>query len=94
MRLPPPLIEQIARGLVRSLLEKGLIASDHPDRTREKVARLIAADLKIEDEITEEARQILVGYQGIMRDDEEMEYHRVLARVKGEVAAKRKYVLP
>lgn len=92
MRLPPPLIELLARRTVQTLIAKGVIGSDHPARTAEKVAKLIAADLAIEDQITEEARILLMEHQGTIQG-QEMEYHRLLLRVKAELAAKRGYVL-
>ena len=92
MRLPPPLIDLIARRMVQALIEKGVIASDHPEHTIEKVAHLITGDLKVEDEITEEARQILLQHQDELKG-QDMEYHRLLSKVKIELAAKRGYVL-
>lgn len=92
MRLPPQLVEGIARQLVRALAEKGVISSDHPERTIEKVARLITADLTTEDAITEEARQLLIGRQEEIRG-KDLEYHALLAKTKGQVAAQRGYVL-
>lgn len=92
MRLPPPLIELLARRTVQALIAKGVISSDHPARTAEKVAKLIAADLAVEDQITEEARLLLTEHQGAIQG-QEMEYHRLLLRVKAELAAKRGYVL-
>ena len=92
MRLPPPLIELVARRLVMGLVDKGVIASDHPEKTVDKVARLITSDLKIEDEITEEARQILLDHQDELKGHD-MEYHRLFSKVKSELAAKRGYVI-
>ncbi len=92
MRLPPPLIELVARRMVMGLVDKGVISSDHPEKTIDKVARLITADLKIEDEITEEARQILLDHQDELKG-QNMEYHRLFSKVKSELAAKRGYVI-
>jgi hypothetical protein len=92
MRLPPPLIDLIARRSVLKLIERGVISSAHPARTIERVSRLIAADLAVEDEITEEARRLLEQHQGALKG-EDVEYHRVLLKVKSELAAKRGYVL-
>ncbi len=92
MRLPPPLIELVARRVVMGLVDKGVISSDHLERTIDKVAHLITADLKIEDEITEEARQILLDHQDELKG-QDMEYHRLFSKVKSELAAKRGYVI-
>jgi hypothetical protein len=92
MRLPPPLIELIARRTVQTLVTRGIIATDHTERTIEKVSRLIAADLAVEDEITEEAREILVQHQDALKG-EDVEYHRLLMKVKSELAAKRGYII-
>lgn len=92
MRLPPPLIDLIARRLVGSLLERGVMASDHPERTIEKVVHLITADLRVEDEITEEARQVLLGYQDQIKG-KDLEYHSLMAKAKGQIAQRRGYVI-
>jgi hypothetical protein len=92
MRLPPSLIELLARRLVMNLIERGVIASDHPEKTIDKVIHLITDDLRIEDEITEEARQILLDHQDELKG-QDLEYHRLIQKVKIELAAKRGYVL-
>lgn len=92
MRLPPPLIELIARRLVLGLIERGVVASDHPEQTMDKVAHLITADLKVEDEITEEARQLLLDHQVELKG-QDMEYHALMGRAKGQLAARRGYLL-
>jgi len=92
MRLPPPLIDLVARGMVHALITRGTLSSDHPHQTVEKVARLIATDLKVEDEVTDAARLILDEHQAELRDGD-LEYSRLLTKVKCEVAAKRGYVL-
>jgi hypothetical protein len=92
MRLPPALIEIIARRLVDQLQSKGVITSDHPERTIEKVENLLVSDLKIEDQLTEEARLLLLEHQSAIREGD-MEYHKLLTRVKAELAAKRGYVI-
>ncbi len=91
MRLPPPLIDLVARALMRQLQERRVIASDHPRGTEEKIARLITDDLKIEDQLTEEARLALVEHQKEMAEGE-MEYGLLVTRVKAQLAAKRGYV--
>ncbi len=92
MRLPKPLLDILARRLVQSLTEAGVLSSEHPERTREKVARLLEADLAVEDALTEEARLLLVRHHAALKDSE-AEMHRLLARMKGELAARRGYVL-
>lgn len=92
MRLPPPLIELLARRMVMGLIERGVVASDHPERTIDKVAHLITADLKVEDEITEEARQLLLDHQVELKG-QDMEYHALMGRAKGQLAARRGYIL-
>jgi hypothetical protein len=92
MRLPQSLIEIMGRRIVRSLLDGEVIASDHPDRTAEKVARLIARDLQVEDALTEEVRTLLLDHhQAVLQGDVEM--HRLHAKMKAELAHRRGYVL-
>jgi hypothetical protein len=92
MRLPPPLIDLVARGVVNALISRGALHSDHPPRTTEKVAKLLTADLQIEDEIAEEARRVLAEHQEELRG-QDLEYSRLLTKVKAELSAQRKYVL-
>ncbi len=92
MRLPPPLIELVSRRTVMGLIQNGVIASDHPEKTIDMVAHLVTADLRIEDEITEEARQILLEHQGELKGMD-LEYHSLIAKAKGQVASRRGYVL-
>ncbi len=92
MRLPPPLIENLSRRLVRALIDSHVISSDHPERTIEKVERIVTADLSQEDEIMEEARVMLLEYQSRIKDSD-LEYHTLIAKAKGQIAAKRGYVL-
>jgi len=92
MRLPQPLVEILGRRIVRALLDGGVIASEHPDRTAEKVARLIARDLQVEDALTEEVRTLLAEHhQAVLQGNVEM--HRLHAKMKGELAQRRGYVL-
>lgn len=92
MRLPPTLVDLLGRHAVRQLCQSGLLLSDHPDRTAEKVSKLIAQDLATEDAITDEARLLLARHQEELKG-QDVEYHRLLAKVKGELAAQRGYVL-
>lgn len=92
MRLPPILVEILGRRIVRSLLDGEVIASDHPDRTAEKVARLIQRDLQVEDALTEEARTLLLHHHEAVRQGD-VEMHRILSRMKAQLAARRGYVL-
>jgi len=92
MRLPPPLIGILARRLVQGLIAKGTIASDHPEKTVDKVTRLITADLAIEDELTEKARLILLDRQDQIKG-QDLEYHALLAKAKSQLASQRGYTL-
>jgi hypothetical protein len=92
MRLPPTLIELLSRNLVMGLIERGILASDRPERTIERTSHLVTSDLMVEDEITEEARQILLDHQGELKG-QDVEYHSLMGRAKGQLAARRGYVL-
>jgi hypothetical protein len=92
LRLPKPLIDILARRLVQSLLQAGTLSSEHPERTWEKVARLLQVDLEVEDALTEEARLLLAQHHAAVKDSD-AEMHRLLARMKGELAARRGYLL-
>ena len=92
MRLPPPLIGLLARRLVLGLVTKRTIASDHPEKTIEKVTRLITADLRVEEEITEQARLFLLHRQDEIKGHD-VEYHALFAKAKAQLASQRGYTL-
>ncbi len=92
MRLPPPLIETISHGLLRSLVEGGVITTDHLPKTRERVARVITSDLSVEDDIAEEARLLLLDHQAEI-NNADIQYHLLMAKAKGQIASKRGYLL-
>jgi hypothetical protein len=92
MRLPPHLVELLARRLLQGLSGKGIIASDHLERTIEKVGRLIAADLSVEDELAEQARLLLAGREEEIKG-RDLEYHALLSKAKAQLASQRGYVL-
>ncbi len=91
MRLPPPLIDLMARGLLRQLQERRVIVCDRPRDAEEKVVRLITENLRMDDELAEEARLVLAGHQQEMAESD-MEYHLLITRVKAQLAAKRGYI--
>jgi hypothetical protein len=82
----------MARNLVNGLADKSVLVSDHPERTMEKLAHIISDDLRIEDEVMEEARQLLLEHQDQLRGAD-VEYHTLIAKAKAQIAAKRGYVL-
>ena len=92
MRLPPPLVDLLSRRLVMGLIERGIIASDHPETTIQRVAHLLTEDLRVEDEITEEARRLLLDHQEELKG-KDVEYHTLLARAKAQLAQRRGYIL-
>jgi len=93
VRLNEKRIDKMAEVLVDELLEADLI--DFKPSMKQmmgEVARFIAADLAIEDEITNEAMERLNTYSRKIPEGT-TEWMVLLAKHKDEIAAKRGYVL-
>ncbi len=93
MRLNEKRIEKLADVLIDELLEADLI--DFKPTTKQmvaEVARFIAADLAIEDEITNEAMEKLQTYSRKIPEGT-TEWMLLLAKHKDEIATRRGYTL-
>lgn len=95
MRLSPEKIGRVAEVVVDTLLEKGAISLRRPGKAGRAalvaaIRDLITADLRIEEEIDQEAERILASYSrpivGTERDI-------LFRKTKEEIAARRGYIL-
>ncbi len=93
MRLQKDFIEQIARKIVKKLLDKELIIwEETPGKLEAIVNSIITEDLMIEDRLNEEVKQLLDSrtkeYERSM-----MDYGRVFQLVKSKLARERGLIL-
>ena len=92
MRLTPQQIEYLSFLIVRTLDKKSLLTAGKKEAAAEAVALTITDDLKVEDELDEEARQILEQYKHEMRR-QNIPYHDMLKKIKQKLIAERKLVV-
>lgn len=95
MRLSPEKIGRIAEVIVDALLEKEALMLRRPGRSGRAalvaaVRDLIAADLRIEEEIDAEAERVLASYR---REIVGTERDVLFRKIKEEIAARRGYIL-
>jgi hypothetical protein len=85
-------VSYLARKTVSGLLEAKVIRTSRPQVLTERVAAAMMDELKLEDRINEEVRQILETYQEDMRRSG-ASYPEMFKKVKMELARKYKAVL-
>lgn len=93
MRIPKELISIISRGIIRELIKRGVISSLNQKETERKVENIIHLDIKKDTELTEKAKEILDKRIKELKSGEEIDYRKVLSKIKRELAEKEKYVL-
>jgi len=93
MKLRREYIEFISERVVDRLVKKGSIQLqvDHK-MVQARISQTIMDDLKVEDELDEEVRQILEGYTQQMRQ-QHIEYHEMFQRIKHKLAQERNLIL-
>jgi hypothetical protein len=93
MRLRRELIDRIAAFLARGLLHYRYVETRGPeDDLRAKLARVIAEDLRLEDRLNEEVKEILAGYEREM-DRGNIDYTRLFNLVKNRLVRERNLIL-
>jgi len=92
MKLAPAFVEFIARQMVSSLHEDGLIDPTNLDEAVGAVRMAIIDDLQVEDRLNEEVREMLRE-----RADEMtrlgVQYHDMFRMIKAELVRKRRLIL-
>ncbi len=92
MRLPPALIEIIAKNVIRTLSSRGAISSDKPAETAARLVRLLNLDLQKDEAITEKAKSLLLSRDNEIRAVRDLDYRSLLAKAKKELAAQENFV--
>lgn len=92
MRLPPALIEIIAKGVLRTLSSRGTVSSEKPSETAAKIQRLLELDLQRDETISEKAKSLLQSRHGEIESSRDIDYRSLLGRARNELAAKEGFV--
>ena len=93
MKLRRDYIEFISHCIVERLVEKGYIKLKADAKTvQATISQTITDDLKVEDELDTEVRQILEGYADHMRQ-QKIEYHEMFQMIKRKLVKERNLVL-
>ena len=92
MRLNENEIEFISRKIVKTLVAAGKLEVDDANRVISGIMHVIAAELRVEDQLNEEVRQTLLEHtQQMERSD--ITYSFMFNKVKRELAKKKGIVL-
>jgi hypothetical protein len=93
MRLSPKKIESLARAVCRSLEENPDVElAESADRLFVLVRQVITEDMRLEEEIEEEARRLLEVHKGEI-DRKGASFDSLLRKAKAKLAQERKMVL-
>jgi uncharacterized protein len=92
MRLPPVLIAIIAKGIVKTLSVRGVIASEKPSDTISKLERLLNFDLQKDEELTNRAKSLLESRYDEIKALKDVDFRQLLGKAKKELAAKENFI--
>ncbi len=92
MRLNHEQIAVIANRIVRGLAKRGCFDLEDADETEVLVQQVIAGELRVEDQLNDEVRELMrVHMQRIRRAD--VEYHEMFKVIKARLAKERDIIL-
>jgi len=92
MRLSPDEIEFLARKIVKVLTNEGRLQVDEEARVIEGIARVITEDLRVEDQLNEEVREVLAQHMSQM-ERSDITYSEMFKKVKRELAKQKGIIL-
>ena len=93
MRLSEERVHFIAEQIAEQLLKKRLIATSLPKHSIIRIiSRTIIEDLKVEDEINEEARE-MISHMKREIPEGSSEWESTYTRLKEEIAKRRNYLI-
>ena len=93
MRLRKEMIERVSDKVVDRLVRRELVTEDADhEELRQRVSRVIEADLAVEDRLNEEVKELLRDHQDEM-DKSNVDYSRLFTMVKTKLARERNLVL-
>lgn len=92
MRLTSDEIEFISRKIVKTLVAEGKLELDSQSRVVEAVARVITAELMVEDRLNEEVREVLIQHASEM-ERSNITYTEMFKMLKKKMAREKGIVL-
>ena len=93
MRLRRKMIDYVVQTITDNLLEKGLITSDvTADTVAVEIRRLITEDLRVEDRLNDEVKEILSAHTNEI-DRGNIDYSRMFTMVKRQLVRERGLIL-
>jgi hypothetical protein len=92
MRLTPDEIEFVARKIVKELVGKGKLEVESEPRLVESLVRVITDELRVEDRLNEEVRQVLLEHTSEMQRSN-ITYTEMFKMVKRKMAKEKGIVL-
>jgi hypothetical protein len=92
MRLSPDEIEFLARKIVKTLTSEERLQVDDETRVVDGIARVITDELRVEDQLNDEVREVLAQHMSqIERSD--ITYSEMFKKVKRELAKQKGIIL-
>ena len=92
MRLTNEQIEVIANRVVRGLAKRDFLEVDSPDEVEKAVQQVISEELRVEDRLNDEVRELMREHiDQIRRAD--VEYHEMFKVIKSRLAREREIIL-
>lgn len=93
MRLRREVIDRAVRSIARELIRYGYVETvKTEDDLRHQLARVITDDLRVEDKLNQEVRDILADFESEM-DRRNVEYSRMFDLVKRRLVRERNLIL-
>ncbi len=93
MRLRREVIDRLTRAIARELVHYGYVETETTeDDLRHRLAEVITDDLRVEDLLNQEVRDILAEYESEM-DRRKVEYSRMFDLVKRRLVRERNLIL-
>jgi hypothetical protein len=92
MRLSPDEIEFLSRKIVKTLTADGRLQVDDEPKVLEGIARVITDDLRVEDQLNDEVREVLAQHMSSM-ERSDITYSEMFKKVKRELAKQKGIVL-
>jgi len=92
MRLSPDEVEFISRKIVKSLTAEERLQVDDEPKVIEGIARVITDELRVEDQLNDEVREVLAQHMSQM-ERSDITYSEMFKKVKRELAKQKGIVL-
>ncbi len=92
MRFSREHVSYLSKQILKRLTAEGLIAIDQPTYVHEVVTQVMLQELSVEDQINEEVRKILDGYDAQMKQVG-ASYEEMFKKVKRQLVRDRNVIL-